>query len=373
MSKEINNRDLYGEVMTPYGLIEKMLSYLPKEVWKNPENSWLDPTAGDGRFIWVIYEKLMKSLKEWEPDKKRRKEHILTNMLYMVEINPENIKKSLFKEKRNIYCEDILKFKPDKRYDIIVGNPPFNDYYGINMNKKKIQGGKSKLYERIIIYCLDNLLKLENGKMLLISPDNIFSGNTSEIYKKLIKLDIREIEFLEYKKDFPTVQLHMCFFLLINREKRDGINLLDRSVNPIREWTKENEELINRWIDKEKNEIKYYRGARFNKKDEGKYECIYKKGIKIKTDDIPEGLGIPKIVFFAISTNPENYEIDEKGEYGVGPNVFYLDIRKYDVDLIKKFIESSEYKKMFYSTKTCRQYIKNNFIQYLRLNFDDNK
>lgn len=109
-----------GEVFTPPSLIEEMLDKLPKEVWKEPTKTWLDPCAGLGNFSVLILKRLMKGLKTWQPDEELRKKHILENMLYHVEMNPESVEKLQRvlnpegKYKLNIKCGDFLSLDKPK-------------------------------------------------------------------------------------------------------------------------------------------------------------------------------------------------------------------------------------------------------------------
>jgi len=79
----------------------------------------------------------MKGLKKCIKDKKQRKRHILENMIYTSELTPKNcwIYKNILdpnnKYKLNIYCGDSLTLDTQKewgieKFDIIVGNPPYN-------------------------------------------------------------------------------------------------------------------------------------------------------------------------------------------------------------------------------------------------------
>ena len=130
-----------GEVFTPVELVEAMLDKLPKSVWKNHELKWLDPANGIGNFPVVAFYKLNEGLKSWEPNENKRKKHIINNMLYMIEIQSNNsrIARNLFSKlcddcKPNILTADSLSITSDKlkakgwpeKYDIIMGNPPFN-------------------------------------------------------------------------------------------------------------------------------------------------------------------------------------------------------------------------------------------------------
>ena len=74
-----------GEVFTPMTLVNEMLDTLPKEVWKNPNLKWLDPAAGMGNFPVAVYMRLMDGLKDVIKDEEKRRDHILENMLYIVE------------------------------------------------------------------------------------------------------------------------------------------------------------------------------------------------------------------------------------------------------------------------------------------------
>ena len=75
----------------------------------------------------LLFKKLYAGLKKKIPNDKKRQNHIIEKMLYMVEINEEHIPKlrELFGEKANIYNEDFLEAKLPT-FDIIIGNPPFN-------------------------------------------------------------------------------------------------------------------------------------------------------------------------------------------------------------------------------------------------------
>jgi len=132
-------KDKYGEVFTSPVLINKMLDLFPKSVWSNSKLTWLDPSVGVGFFMICVYIRLMDGLKKWEPNEKKRSKHIIENMLYMVELNKKNcdICKSIFGTNVRLICGDFLgdlKFhsRDDISFDCIVGNPPFQDDYGLS-------------------------------------------------------------------------------------------------------------------------------------------------------------------------------------------------------------------------------------------------
>ena len=106
--KKTDNRKQFGEVFTPPSLINEMLNKLPAEVWKNKDLKWFDPAVGVGNFMIEVYYRLIDGLVEEIPDLEERKAHIIDNMLYMAELNPENV--AVCKELgfKNIYEGDTL-------------------------------------------------------------------------------------------------------------------------------------------------------------------------------------------------------------------------------------------------------------------------
>ena len=144
----------------------------------------------------------------------------------------------------------------------------------------------------------------------------------------------------------------------------------DRVINPVRNWNLITEELINTYISACKNKVVYNRGKSLNQYlDDGSYKLIYTPTSFLYTDlkELAVGIGIKKIVVFSISVNLE-FKEDLLGQYGVGPNTFYIPVAD-EVDGSRwiDFLNSSEYKMMALATKTNRQFLKNTFIQHLDL------
>jgi hypothetical protein len=150
-----------GEVFTPLFLVYKMLDKLDESYTKEHGKSifteinftWFDPAVGIGNFPFIVYQRLMKKLQI--PDEEERRKHILENMIYASEITPKNvfIYKKIFcgeKYKLNIYEGDTLKMDVMKiwgtnKFDVILGNPPYNKG-GIRSHtgKQLLKGVKSE-------------------------------------------------------------------------------------------------------------------------------------------------------------------------------------------------------------------------------------
>ena len=73
-------------IPTPPVLARALLDLLPADVWGNPDYRWLDPATKSGSILREVARRLMEGLAEWEPDPQKRSEHILKNMLFGVGI-----------------------------------------------------------------------------------------------------------------------------------------------------------------------------------------------------------------------------------------------------------------------------------------------
>lgn len=364
LTVNIKRKKELGEVMTPVALIEQMLDTLPTSVWTNPTLKWLEPTCGSGHYMICIFKRLLTHF---------NKEHIIKNMLFMVDISEENVKKcrSLFGQDANVYCSDILTYRRGL-FDIIIGNVPFQ--------QTSLAGGKSKLYEKITTHCLH--LLAENGFMSLIVPDNLFSGG-NKTYKELVTHRIHSLNLCKSNQAyFPKIQQYICYFLVqknatatsssstsvtCNNGSTMNIKLIDRPINPVRDWTLETEELTGNYISLTRNDAVYVRGRPVSNYVGDKYRVIYTPTSWLSTDDesIP-GLGIKKIVIFSISIQ-FSFTIDWTGEFGVGPNTFYIPIKD-EADGLrwKQFLESPDYHLLASACRTCRQFMKNAFVMGLK-------
>lgn len=117
----------YSHVNTPFYIIEEMLDLLPFEIFFNKDYKWLDPGCGYGYFSIVLYQRLFKCLRPFFISNTVTHNHIVENMLYMVDINPIMVEyvKNLFGENANVICNDFVSWNTDLKFDFIIGNPPY--------------------------------------------------------------------------------------------------------------------------------------------------------------------------------------------------------------------------------------------------------
>ena len=192
----------YGEVFTPMNLVNEMLDTLPKEVWSNKDLKWFDPASGMGNFPIAVYVRLMDSLKSIIKCEKQRKKWILEEMLYMSELNKKNVLmcKQIFdinnEYKLNIYCGDSLELDTlkefgVKEFDIVMGNPPYNQDFKQNGN-----GYAKPLYNIFIEKYINNCCYL-----LFIVPSRWFSGGRGIDKFRKNMLNRNDIQFIKHYKN----------------------------------------------------------------------------------------------------------------------------------------------------------------------------
>jgi Eco57I restriction-modification methylase len=170
-------KNMYGEVFTPSCLVNEILDHLPKQIWNQPHLKWLDPAVGIGQFPGLIYARLMKGLAKVISCPTKRKTHILKNMLYMVELNPQNVSslRKLFGQRSNVSLANFLdqsdKWKRDlgvlDGFDIIVGNPPFQ-----TAKEESYKGsvGNRTLWNKFVESILVEPILRQGGFLGLITP-----------------------------------------------------------------------------------------------------------------------------------------------------------------------------------------------------------
>jgi len=364
-----------GEVFTPLYLVNEMLDQLDhayteehgKSIFTEPHLKWFDPAAGIGNFPFVVYQRLMNGLNI--PD---RRKHILEQMIYAAELNPKNVLmyKTIFdgdKYKLHIYEGDTLKMDL-QRFDVVMGNPPFN----ANGN---IATGNT-IWQNFTKKCINEWF---NGYLLFVHPSGWRKPNTERgkfyglynlmcIENQMLYLEIHGLK--DGQKTF-NCGTRYDWYLIEKKTPYKNTIILDEDGNKneinLREWTwLPNSQFIkiNKLLAKKDDErcpiiqsMSAYEPRKKwmskTKDDVFQYPCIFstpKRGIRyIYSEFNDKGhFGISKVIFG--ESGIYNPVIDMEGNYGMTQHSMAIQVDTLEeATCISKFIESDTFRKILRS------------------------
>ena len=245
---EIND---YGIVYTPINFVEKILDIIPNELYKN-KIKCLDVGSGTGNFTKILFKKILENIdikrekNEKDHEFKFRKSLIALKSITMIDINKKHIEilRNNFGNEANILEVDFLDWKnnlflSNNKFDLIVGNPPYNINGKIktptNNNLKKKSDGIT-IYPKFIENAID--LLHDNGLLCFIIPIIWLKPDKYNLYNLLTNYKILKLNILnnfESNKIFNyNCQTPTCYFLIkkvVNNYNIDNykiINIYDK-------------------------------------------------------------------------------------------------------------------------------------------------
>jgi predicted RNA methylase len=196
LTKTYDNQKLLGQVYTPRFVVEKILSDIGFDNSKILGKTILDPSCGDGRFLTVIAEKIIKfspkeTLREnlekiygWDIDEQA--------VAYCLENLNDLIKPLGIHVNWNIQVcnslKKIIEFDTPK-FDFIVGNPPYIRIQHLEETERTFvqkfyrfcKSGSTDSY--IAFYELCNFLLEKDGVCGLITPNTFFYSETAKFMR----------------------------------------------------------------------------------------------------------------------------------------------------------------------------------------------
>ena len=237
-SFQVSNEDKleYGEIYSPFSLIEDMLNMFDKQVFSDKNTKWLDPGAGTGYFSMYLYHKLCEGLKEVIVDKDERSNHIIRNMICMVEIKESNIVslREVFGDDANIINADFLSMETDLTFDYVIGNPPYNSH-GTKKVPTDIKKDKKKDGRTVWTSFIKRSISLlrPKGKLCFIVPSIWLKPDKAGMYHYLLSYKIEKLHCLsntETNRKFKgKAQTPTCYFLLSNEKTDHSIDIYDKN------------------------------------------------------------------------------------------------------------------------------------------------
>jgi 16S rRNA G966 N2-methylase RsmD len=196
-------------------LAEEIISHLDDEIFKNPNSKFLDPCAGTGTFGVVLYNRLLKYHdSKW----------IFEKMIFMVDtslVNCDLLKKLGFV---NVYKQDFLNLKLDMKFDIIIGNPPYQEH----------EHSSIKLWKKFVIKT-ENILK-SNGILAFVIPSSWSKPlrKTSKGNDRLCGEIFRKHTLINYNLNvnhyFKSVGIDISYVLLIKDNKESNFSHIHKNT-----------------------------------------------------------------------------------------------------------------------------------------------
>lgn len=190
----------HDQVFTPPDIAKTLTSFINNRTPK----TILEPSCGNGAILELLHKK--HSIDAIDIDK---------------ELIDQN-KKSY--PKINFMNEDFTDFKTTKKYDYIIGNPPYIRIQDMNKDTyRKIKDeypeyikGNSNLYLYFILRSLELLKK--NGKIIFIIPNSWLYNKSMEPFKRKLIEHLETIINFKDKKMFKDALTYTCVVVLSNRK-----------------------------------------------------------------------------------------------------------------------------------------------------------
>lgn len=234
-----SDRKLNGAFFTPTYVVDFIINEVKPEV----NDKCLDPSCGCGAFLIGLVEHFQKEF--GKSVKQTIRENIYGSDILKYNVNRAKIILSLFGllnneiiEERdfNIYHQDSLKAEWNKKFEIIVGNPPYVKFQDLSDenrlfltdNWKTISNGTFNLY--FAFFELGYKLLKDNGQLGYITPNNYFTSLAGQSLRQyfLNKKCVKRIIDFSHKKVFDAQTYTAISFL--NKQVNDHI-LYDKIRN----------------------------------------------------------------------------------------------------------------------------------------------
>jgi 16S rRNA G966 N2-methylase RsmD len=348
-----------GEVFTPIELVYNILDKIPDKVWRNPNATFLDPCMGKGTFLLEIVRRLVYIYGYTEEDAKSRVYGYDIRVKYINHLTRRGLKNVRHKD----FLNDIIKME----FDVVLGNPPYQEKVGPN----KTESLWNKFVKKSFQVCK------ENGYVSLIHPNgwrNI-DGKYKDV-QQLIKeknLKYLSINSVEVGQQMFNATTPFDWYVIQNTfNQRNSIIKFQDEI--VKEMDISQLEIIPNFLfdevislfakdDEEKVDIifsfsNYETRKKYMSKtqsEEFQYPCVYSvlgdgsANFMYSSTNQKGHFGIPKLIL-GNGTNPTSL-LDLNGEFGLTQFAFGIVDTIESLPQIERALKSEKFQKINKSTK----------------------
>jgi hypothetical protein len=218
-----------GEVFTPHELVSSIIDKIPNEVWVNPKSTFLDPCMGRGTFLIEIVQRLVDIYRYSELDAKSR--------VYGYDIRVKYFNRLKRRGYVNVQHKDFLSDEIKMKFDVVIGNPPYQEVDENGKSKGGGKGGANNLWSKFILKSFEI-----SDNIFFITPPSFLSPNHLVLNKMYENGGLKLLKIFE-ESPFQGVGTQACYYYWSKNYnglcKIDGadVNLrnkiLPNSSNPI--------------------------------------------------------------------------------------------------------------------------------------------
>jgi len=205
-------------------LVCDILDQLPPDVWSSEKTTFLDPALAGGQFVVEIERRLLAA--GHTPDN-------VASRVFGCEAYEHQICYAVNKHKLigNYQVTDFLQQDFNMKFDVIVGNPPYQD--GTK------EGGQNKIYN---IICKRSLSLLsDKGVMAFVTPVSVLKK--SKRFSLINQAGLKSVNFAS--NDYFSVGINICSWVIDKTYKSSQVNVtnsngstnIQQSSTPIYDYT----------------------------------------------------------------------------------------------------------------------------------------